>query len=314
MTILAGVGTNLEQAAQLISTAFATNKDGALDYTAEFLESCYRYPGADRELSPAFFEGDRIVALLASLPRCVRLQRRSRRVAILTFNSVHPDFRGHGLGAKMFSEGVYRAQKNGFDGVLFFCVEGNMAAIRSGVGGVEAAGVACHHVFTLDYMMALPRPAQVEVQSAAVDIDAFLEASETLASRLPFARVWSREEAQWELFHRTGAVHFAMKAGGNAGIVTGYLLKDNRGTTSVQIENVLIDRLDPEHRYLALAGFLGSVAGKAQIAMAPMWRYVDEAVFRKAGFRKSPRRLNVYLSLWGGPAPERFESMYIDVL
>jgi GNAT superfamily N-acetyltransferase len=310
---LGAAGTRLDEVAALIRAAFATNKEGGLDYTTEFVASCFEYPGTDRELSPAFFEGERMVSFLGSFPRRVRIAGRPCSLALLTFDSVDPDSRGHGLGSKMFAEAVHRARKNNFDGVIFYCVEGHIAN-RISVAGVEAAGVPCRQVFALDYLMALPKPAQTMPGSVVPDVDTFLQASEPLA-RLPFARLWQREEAEWELFKRCGAVSYAMKSGPNTGLISGYIICDNRGTRCAQIENVLVDGLDPAQKSLALTGFLAEVSGKAQVVLAPAWNYVEESVFRAAGFRRTSRRLNVYLSLWNGQElPDSFDSMYIDVL
>ena len=197
----------------------------------------------------------------------------------------------------MFTEAVHRARRSGFEGVLFYCVENNHVANRSGVAGVEAAGVPCSQVFTLDYWMALPRAVDTP-ESIVPETGLFLEASEALAARLSFAaRVWSKEEAEVVrvIPEEYNAVSFATKSGGNAGLITGYILSDSRGTACAQIENVLVDQLDPEQKSAALRGFLAGLVGKAQIAMAPAWNSVEEAVFRKAGFQAlgptTPERL-----------------------
>ena len=93
------------------------------------------------------------------------------------------------------------------------------------------------------------------------------------------------------------------------------MLKDTGGTPCAQIENVLWDDLDGEQKAALLKLFLAGVAGRAQVAFMPLWNYVDAEVFRKSGFRRSARRLNLYLALWNGAAPpESLDAMYIDVL
>jgi GNAT superfamily N-acetyltransferase len=297
----------------LARAAFRTNKDGALDYTPGFLESCYGYPGVDPELSPAFFEAGRMVAMISSFPRRVRLEGRELRLALLTLNSVDPEFRGYGLGIQTVEEAARAAKQRGYEGALFYCVDGSIAN-RTSVAGVKASGAACRQVFTLDFLMGMARPAGPLAGAAVADVKTFLELSHRLGSRLQFARVWTQDEAAWEL-SRYGAVVQALESGGARGLITGYVLNDTGGNPCAQIENVLWDDLDAGQKSALLKHFLTGVSEKAQIAVMPLWNYADAEVFRKHGFRRVARRLNVYLALWNGDAiPAPMDAMYIDVL
>jgi hypothetical protein len=160
-------------------------------------------------------------------------------------------------------------------------------------------------VFTLDYLLGMARPGPT---NAAPDAKIFLDLSARL-KRLPFARLWSPEEVAWEM-NRYGSVAQVL----GSGLITGYVLKDTKGNPCAQIENVFWDDLDADHRLELLKCFLASVSQYAQVAALPLWNYADPEVFRKAGFRRLARRLNVYLALWNGDVPEPMDAMYIDVL
>jgi GNAT superfamily N-acetyltransferase len=311
---LGNIGTRLGEAAALMHTAFATNKEAVMDYTPEFLASCYQYPGLDRDLSPAFFEGERMVSVLASFPRRVRMQGRDLRIALLTFNSVDPGFRRYGLGIEMVNLAARLAKRKGYDGAIFYCVDGNMAN-QTSVAGIKASGAVCRKVFALDYVMAKTGSLEVSANAVAADEATFLDLSGRLAERLPFARLWTRDEVAWEL-SRYGVVAHALESGGARGLISGYILKSIRGTPCAQIENILWDDLDAEQKSALLRLFLKSVAGKAQVAVMPLWNYVDADVFLQNGFRNFGRRcMNVYLALWNGAAmPGPLDAMYIDVL
>jgi hypothetical protein len=119
---------------------------------------------------------------------------------------------------------------------------------------------------------------------------------------------------EWE-FTRYGAVSHAVRHGDARGLITGYVLNDTKGIACAQIENVFWDELDDERKAELLRVFLARVAEKAQIAVMPICNYVDVQIFRKNGFRRSARRLNLYLALWNGDkVPESLDSVYIDIL
>jgi GNAT superfamily N-acetyltransferase len=310
---LSNIGSRFEEASNLIRDAFATNKESALDYTTEFISSCYRYPGADPALSPAFFDNGSMVSVLASFPRRVRFDNREALLALLTFNSVSPEYRRFGLGIEMVSEAVERAKQAGYNGAIFYCVDGNIAN-KTTVVGFRAAGATCRKVFTLDYLMGLPRPSPPPASICEPDTNTFVRLANQMSMRLPFARIWSEEEARWECSEKSGAVTQALEFGSAKGIISGYVLNDSHGTPCAQIENVLWDELDADQRVTLLKLFLSNL-GIAKIAVMPLWNYIDDEIFRKVGFRRSPRRLNVYVCFWDGKTVlDSLDAMYIDVL
>src|ERR1035441_628189 len=93
------------------------------------------------------------------------MQGRELRIALLTFNSVDPGFRRYGLGIEMVNEAARLAKRKGYDGAIFYRVDGNMAN-QTSVAGIKASGAVCRRVFALDYVMA--KTGSLEVSANAV--------------------------------------------------------------------------------------------------------------------------------------------------
>jgi GNAT superfamily N-acetyltransferase len=300
-----------DELAPLIHTAFATNRETYHNYTREFLESCYEYPGLDPNLSPMVYEDGKLVASLSVFPRNVIYDGRDVKLALLTLNAVHPEYRSRGYGIRMVTEATRKAQAAGYDGGLFYCVEGNRAN-RTSVAGVESAGFPCQHVYTVGYLMGLVpsgEPSDVSPGRPAL----LQEMADDLASRVPLARSWREPEAQWQ-FRRFGAICECLETRDGVGILTGYIMPNADSGASLMIEDVLWGRLDLHHRAELLKRFLSRAAGRAEIAVVPLLNYADVSPFRSARFRQSTRKLNAYLSMWNGQyIPPRILGMYLDV-
>jgi N-acetylglutamate synthase-like GNAT family acetyltransferase len=307
------IGTRYEDAATVIRHAFQTNKEPFLNYNANFLASCYAYPGAQPELAPAFFDDDRLVSVLVSLPRHVIFERKRLALALLTLNAVEPEYRSYGLGIEMVAEAVRRARASGFDGAIYYCVDGHPAN-RTSFAGVKAANEACNHVYTVEYLMKILRaPSSDESEPAGAND--FLSGAERLRDRMSFCRVWTADEAAWECSGRYGALSEKLEKHGNRGVLTGYILEGDLGAGCLFLEDLLWDDLDSDARKALLQRLLNRAARSSQIAVVPLWGYTQYDIFHEMGFRKSKRRLNVYLSLWNGlQITSRPEAMYIDAL
>ena len=307
------IGTRYEDAAAVIRRAFQTNKEPFLNYNANFLASCYTYPGAQPELSPAFFHDDRLVSILVSLPRHVIFERKRLALALLTLNAVEPEYRSYGLGIEMVAEAVRRARASGYDGAIYCCVDGHRAN-RTSSAGVKAANEACNHVYTVEYLIKILRvPSSDESEPAGAND--FLSSAERLSDRMSFCRVWTADEAAWECSGRYGALSEKLEKHGNRGVLTGYILEADSGTGCLFLEDLLWDDLDSDARKMLLQRFLNRAARSALIAVVPLWGYTQYDIFHEMGFRRSNRRLHVYLSLWNGlQITSRPEAMYIDAL
>jgi GNAT superfamily N-acetyltransferase len=310
---LCDIGARYDDAAAVIRRAFHTNNETFLNYNSTFLASCYDYPGTKSELSPAFFHDDRLVAILVSLPRHVVFERKRLALALLTLNAVDPQYRAYGLGIEMVTEAVRRARANGYDGAIYYCVEGH-AANRTSAAGVKAASATCNHVYTVEYLIKILRATSSE-ESESADPKDFLYAAEPLARRISFSRVWSVDEAAWQCSGRYRGLSESLEKNNNRGIVTGYILETDAGKGCLFVEDLLWDDLEIQERKLLLRRLLNRAAPSAQIAVVPLWGYTRYDIFRELGFRKSTRRLHVYLSLWNGlNVTSPLAAMYIDAL
>lgn len=310
---LRDIGARYEDAATVIRRAFHTNNETFLNYNSKFLASCYAYPGVQSELSPAFFHDDRVVSVLVSLPRHVIFESQRLALALLTLNAVEPEYRAYGLGIEMVAEAVRRARTSGYDGAIYYCVDGHPAN-RTSAAGVKAANEACSHVYTVEYLIKILR-APSSHESELAGANDFLYGAERLKQRTSFCRVWTADEADWQCCARYGGLSERLEKQGNRGVVTGYILEAESGTGCLFVEDLLWDDLDMDGRKMLLQRLLNRAARSAQIAVVPIWGYTQYDIFREMGFRRSNRRLHVYLSLWNGleiTSPP--DAMYIDAL
>jgi hypothetical protein len=310
---------SLPEAADLIASSWKENKDQPLDYNASFLSSCYEYPHTSPELSPAIRRGHGLSAFVSGFPRRVRLDGEELRLVVATFFTVAVEAKGQGLGKKVWAECLRRACEAGFDGAIHYCVDGYKSNLVT-MAAAREAGFDCRRVFSVKYLIRTLKP---ELGDPAPPDDGhlsplFLECVRAVQDRLRFARLWSREEAEWECRGRYGALAESLERGGRWGMITGYRLHiaDQRHTPVVFIENLLWDCLqDPERREL-LDRFLRKAARSAEIAVVPLWGYTDPAPFQAARFRQSTRMMHAYLTFWNGrqaPDGDEFNPMYIDV-
>jgi hypothetical protein len=300
-----------EKTSQLIRAAFGSNPGVALDYNSDFVRSAFEYPGVDVALSPAFYEGDVLVSLMASLPRHVTIGGRHLQIALLTWNSVDPAFRRQGLGVRNVGEATRRARAAGYDGVLLYCLDGSIAN-KTTVAGVRSAGVECERVFTIEYSMGLiPKIPLEDGEQFGLDerIETFLRLSRSLSPAPDFCRVFDRREAEWECGLRYGAVTEMSRAESRSGMLTGYILADAGHNPLLFIESVLWGDLFEEERITLARRFLARAAGRASTAILPLLGYADPEPFRALRFRKTTRKLHAYVSVWSGEQPESCASI-----
>jgi GNAT superfamily N-acetyltransferase len=310
---------DFEEVSRLIERSWAENTQQALLYSADFLASCFEYPGASFSLAPAIYDGSTPLAFAAAFPRRVCVKRRELNLVIITFLTVASEFKKRGYGILLWRELVKRARAAGFDGMVNYCVEGeSMNGMILGCCQMLQLPTAC--VYTIPYWSRMLQPKKV--QSAQADpaedvIERFLGLTDPIAKQTPLARLWSRKEAEWQCQGRFGSVVAELESGSRRGMLVGYIMpvaNANR-TKCLIVEDVLWGDLESQERDSLVKALLDRAAlGGAQMAVAPYLGYADFAPFHAARFRPSQKALHAYLTLWNGEAcTETLSSMYLDV-
>jgi GNAT superfamily N-acetyltransferase len=300
--------------AALIGRSWAENAGQSLNYSPEFLESCFAYPGMMPELAPALYAGSP-QAFVAGFPRRVRLFGEDRRLVLLTFFTVAPELKGKGIGVRLWAEALRRARSAGFDGALYYCVQGNRSNEVT-AAGVRAAGFQPVCIGEVPHRMRALRRA-TPVDAAMDNAPAILmELARELSPNVLIARQWTPAEAEWQCFGRENSV--CVTEGADA-VLSGYVMEiaDKSRTRCLLIEDLLWSRLPEDQRLPLLLKLLEQGAGKgAQIAIAPQLGYAAMEPLQAAGFRRSPKSLNAYAALWREPlaAFQGESSIYMDVL
>lgn len=321
MIRIADFGGEFDTLAQVMQRSWAENKEQPLHYTGEFLRSSFSCPGASFHLAPTVYSDGEILGFIAGFPRQMRLGAGRRRFVLTTFLTAASEHKGSGYGLLVWGELMKRARQNGFDGAISFCVDGDA------MNGMIAALARLHktptaRVLSIPFMGGLIRPAEeppsepAEQNAAAI----LMHAASRVSAEIPFARLWSREEAHWQCHERLGAVYASTQtADGRSGIVTGYLMDAGEGRNAMRcalVDDMLWadlhagERTDLLRRFMAKAGALG-----ARMAIAPLPGYADPQPLTSLQFRRTRRLLHCYLTLWNGePLPEPMPGAYLDVV
>ena len=310
---------DFEEISRLIECSWAENTQQALFFPADFLASCFEYPGASFSLGPTIYEGSTPLAFGAAFPRRVFVKGRELNLVIITFLTVASELKKRGYGILLWSELVKRARAAGFDGMVNYCVEGE--SMNSMIlGCCRMLQLPTARAYTIPYWSRMLPPRKVEsvqAEPAADVVERLLELAAPIAKQTPLARLWSRKEAEWQCQRRFGSVVAELASGPRRGMLVGYIMPvaNASRTKCLIVEDVLWGDLEPEERdRLAKALLdLASLAG-AQTAVAPHLGYADFAPFHAARFRPSQRVLHAYLTVWNGePCTEALSSMYLDV-
>jgi len=306
------------QVAALIQESWQENGKQGLFYTPEFLASYLNYPGSSYSLAPALYEGEKPCAFVAGFPRTVQYKGRELRVILCTLLSVSTEFKKRGYGVVLWSELVKRAQSAGYDGMVNYCVEGEP---MNGMilGCCRMLKLPTERIFSVHYLMRFLQPKAVT--SRADDsqnlTEEFRRCAGFIGKDTPFTRVWTEDEARWQLQRPDGLVAFH-RSDGKEGLLTGYLMHaaNPQRTKCLLIEDVLWGTLESGERLALVEKMLDrGVQAGAQMAFLPCLGYSDIAPFRAARFRSSPRTLHCYLTVFNGePSPEPVPSMYLDVV
>jgi len=310
------------QLASLMQASWAENSGQALLYAPEFLSSCFDYPGMDFSLAPAIYVESKPVAFVAGFPRHVKFRGRNQKIIVITFLTVLPEYKKKGLGIIVWSELVNRARAAGFDGMVNYCVDGEpMNAMI--VGSCKRLKLPVARIYSARYMSAVLRSANhrhISKDNNQLAAGIFVDLAAPLPDSHPFARTWSKPEAEWQCIRRSQPLTETLSAGGHSGLLTGYIMSisDKAHTKCLLIEDILWGTLTTEDRQTLLQEFLKKAANAGvRLATVPVLGYADMEPFKKARFQSTRRVLHAYLTLWtAGHADlpvEPLPSMYLDV-
>ncbi len=310
---------DFEGLALFMQRSWAENKCQPLLYTAEFLKSCFSSPGASFHLAPTLYEDSRIAGFIAGFPRRVRYKGKEPRIIVVSFLTVASEYKKSGYGLVLWSELVKRARAAGFAGVMNYCVDGEPMANMM-LGCYQQMKVPACRIFSVHYLtrLVLPKPSRTDPGNLDPGwVDGFLEAAARTAEAIPLARLWSREEAEWQCRQRADLVAVSHSAGGRQGFLTGYIMPiaDRAQTKCLLIEDILWNDLASEERPVLVQKLVDrSASSGARMAVVPLLGYADPEAFAKSRFLRSPRVLHAYFGLWDEALePEPVNSFYLDV-
>jgi len=310
---------DFDQLARLMKQSWSENHAQSLLYTQPFLASCFEYPEATFALAPTIYHGSTPVGFVAGFPRCVRYKDSGRRILIITFLTVAPEFKKAGYGIVLWSELVKRAQALGFDGMMNYCVEGE-AMNGMILGCCHRMRLPVEHIFSVSYLSCILWPRAVsatEAETAFDPMDTLLEEAATIAELTPLARQWTPQEARWQCT-RPNAVFACYECESRRGLLTGSIMEltDANHTRTLLVEDILWGSLQAEERVALVKRLVTkATALGARMASVPVQGYADMEPFHAVRFRPSPRLLHAYFTLWNDPAAslERVPSFYLDV-
>jgi hypothetical protein len=310
---------DFEEVSRLIEGSWAENTQQGLFYSADFLASCFEYPGASLSLAPAIYRGSTPLGFHAAFPRRVCLKGRELNLVIMAFLTVASELKNGVYGILLWRVLVKRARAAGFDGMVTYCVEGETMNSMI-LACCRMLQLPAAHAYTIPYWFRMLQSRKVQSAQAgpAADVvERFMGLAAPIAKQTPLARLWSRKEAEWQCQRRFGSVVAELESGPRQGMLVGYVMPvaDASRTKCLIVEDVLWGDLEPQERDRLAKALLDRAAlAGAQMAVAPDLGYADLEPFHAARFRPSQRVLHAYLTVWNGkPCTEALSSMYLDV-
>jgi hypothetical protein len=286
--------------------------------TAEFMADCFRYPGSSFSLAPTLYHESELVAFGAGFPRRVLLAGVARRILISAFLTVAPEHKASGYGIVVWSELLRRAKDAGFDGVVSYCVEGGdmdrMVPMSCRLLELPVTRAASFSYLTSSrWELAAARGGG----RRSAHVPQLTTAAAGMAERAELARLWTDEEAAWQL-SRLGAVSATSGSDADPAVLTGYVipLADAVRTLCLVIDDVLWGDLAEDGRTALVADLITSaVSADARIAIVPRVGYADTQAFLAAGFVPSRHTVNSYYTTLAGAALDRTPvRYYLDVI
>ena len=288
--------------ASLMQDSWSENSEQPLFYSEQYLRSYLTAPGAKSELRPAAFADEDLVGFIAGMPKAVRNRGRDQTWALSCFLTVARERKKLGIGPMLWGELLRRCRAAGLDGMISYCVEGDaMNRMVEGLGRILE--FPTRRVFTLEFMacpLASLTPTQTQARPNTDAAGALLNFAGNLPSERGFVRQWTSQEAQWHCAARLGAITSLGK--NSRGMLCGNVaeVQDHAATAKcLFFDDVFWGDLDPRESAEMLSDFLaqGTAAG-AVLAVCPLARYADYAPLTAAKFRRTRRRLHVYLTSW----------------
>lgn len=312
-------GGEFGQLADMMRQSWSENPNQSLLYTEDFLRSAFDYPGCGFDLAPAIYGDAGLLGFVAGFPRTARWEGHQVRLILNSFLTISPRVKGAGLGLTLWKKLIECCRRKGYEGTINFCVEGDEMNRMMPVLA-KLCKLNTQRIFSVEFLARLllrsSKPAP-ESQVSDCDIDLFMELASALPSDLPFARLWTREEAEWQCRNRAGAITVTSRVNGRRGMLTGYLtqVSSTPPATVVLLEDLLWGDLEPVERTGLLETFLRTAALRgARVASCPALGYSTLEILEAARFRRSNRVLHAYLTLWNGLSPAPIRTLYMDVL
>jgi hypothetical protein len=309
--------------AAMMRQSWEGNLSQTLLYSEEFLRSAFDYPGSSFDLAPAIYGDTGLFGFLAGFPRSVLWETHPARLILNTFLTADRTVKGPGVGIKLWADLIERSRREGYDGTINFCVEGDgMDRMMSPLS--RLLKINTQRVFSVEFLARPLRPASSahvsgqDLNSDLVpDIELFMQLASALPGDVPLRRLWTKAEAEWQCRGREGALSVSLVAEGRRGMLTGYLIQAASAppTTVVLLEDLLWGDLRPCECTELIQRFLHIAAARgAQFASCPVLGYVSLDPVKAAGFRRSKRIANAYLTFWNGLQPRPVTALYMDVL
>ena len=304
--------------AEVLQQSWRQNLNQALLYSEDFLRSAFEYPGSSFELAPTVYGDAGVLGFVAGFPRPIYWQARPARLVLNTFLTASVAVKGAGLGLTLWADLIERSRKEGYDGTINFCVEGDemnrMMPVLSRILKLNT-----RRIFSIGFLGRLLTPVSPEpnCEISDADIDLFMELASTLSENVLLARRWTRPEAEWQCRSRAGAIAVSSRVGGRRGVLTGYITKaaSSPPTTVVLLEDLLWGDLESAERNELLKRFLRTAAAQgARVASCPVLGYSSTETLESARFRPTKRILHTYLTFWNGFDPEPVPALYTDIL
>ncbi|MEO8726392.1 MAG: GNAT family N-acetyltransferase [Acidobacteriaceae bacterium] len=313
---------DFEELARLMKWSWRDNREQPLEYPQPFLESCFRQPQASLDFAPAIYQDGALVAIGAAFPRTVRYENADLLLLLESFLTVAPTHRGKGLSSRIRTEIKTRAREQGLDGVFGFCVEGDrMNQVMEAF--VPAPGQRSRCLCSIRFL-ALPLPDRTQVEHRPhvgpyelAKPDTFEQCAKDVLPHSDFARLWTTDAAHWQCSERYRAFGVSVSCAHGNGALTAYRMSSAGDPENMcgLIEDVLWQHLEQPQRAQLITKFLDLArANGVKLLLCPLLAYADLTAFHHAGFRRTRRSLNLYLTTWRDDLELRpVTAPYIDV-
>jgi hypothetical protein len=299
----------------MMRRSWSSNKEEPLSYTETFLQSALTQPGTSIDGCPAVYDHGALVAFGAIFPRRIALAGRVWNIPVSGFLTVALDYqKWGGLGVMIWRGLAEEAKAQQCDGMISYCVEGD-AMDQSLLRIAKYCRLPTQKVFEVRYL-ARPVPKDRGPLSKA-DPGILLRCAEQLAKDSNFSRVWTEAEAAWQCNDRDGAFGCAMQRGNVEGTISASTMFTG-GAKPIRcglVDDVLWGELEHGERKQLVQQLLSSAsAAGVELLLVPVMNYADMTPFAEAGFRKTRRALNMYLSALNPELPlQQLSTAYVDV-